>query len=50
VVVSNTFSGMKLLDRQRAVHLAIKEYMPRIHALTIKAWTMEQYEEKKNTL
>jgi len=48
VVVSDHFIGMKILDRQRAVHDSIREYMPKIHAVTIRALTKEKYLETNN--
>jgi BolA protein len=47
VVVSESFVGVPLLKRHRLVNEALADLMPRIHALTIKAWTPEQYEQKK---
>jgi len=43
LVVSNKFVGMPYIDRQRAVHEAIKDELPRIHAVTLKCKTEEQY-------
>jgi len=48
VIVSDTFAGMKILDRQRAVNEAIKEPMKRIHAFSMRTWTPEEYEQKKD--
>jgi len=36
-----------LLDRHRMVNDTIKEQMKEIHALTLKTWTPEQWEQKK---
>jgi len=47
IVVSDQFEGVPLLQRHRKVNTALEEYMPQIHALTIKAWTPTQYETKK---
>lgn len=47
IVVSEQFDGVPLLKRHRQVNTALDEYMPQIHALTIKAWTPAQYETKK---
>jgi len=44
LVVSPRFAAMPLVERQRAVHAAIAEEMPRIHALTLRCRTPEQYE------
>ena len=47
LVVSEKFGGMALLERQRAVFACLEEEMKSIHALTMKAWTADQYEKKK---
>lgn len=47
IVVSPKFAGMPLLKRHRAVNDALAEFMPQIHALTMKTWTPEQYQEKQ---
>lgn len=47
VVVSTQFDDIPLLQRHRMVNAALQEYMSKIHALTIKAWTPSQYEAKK---
>ena len=48
VVVSSDFSGVTLINRHKRVHEAIgEELLSKIHAVTIKAWTPEQYEKKK---
>lgn len=48
-VVSTKFEGVKLLQRHQMVNEVFMEDLNsnRIHALTIKAWTPEQYEKKK---
>ncbi|CAJ1930586.1 unnamed protein product [Cylindrotheca closterium] len=47
-VVSAKFEGVKLLQRHQMVNEVFTEDLNsnRIHALTIKAWTPEQYEKK----
>mmetsp|Transcript_15236 Transcript_15236/g.28923 ORF Transcript_15236/g.28923 Transcript_15236/m.28923 type:complete len:89 (-) Transcript_15236:58-324(-) len=47
VVVSAVFQGLPLLKRHRKVNEVLADFMPQIHALTIKAWTPEQYQEKE---
>ena len=47
LLVSNSFAGESILDRQRRVNEILKEEMKTIHALTMKCWTVEQYEKKK---
>jgi len=47
VVVSESFEGKTLLERQRAVNESLKSLMPSIHAVTMKTWTPAQYEAKK---
>ena len=46
-IASAKFQGVPLIKRHRMVNAAIKEYMDEIHAVTIKAWTPEQYEKTK---
>jgi glutaredoxin-related protein/stress-induced morphogen len=46
LVVSNKFAGMPQIDRQRAVHDAIREELPRIHAITLKCRTEEQWQRQ----
>mmetsp|Transcript_18661 Transcript_18661/g.24035 ORF Transcript_18661/g.24035 Transcript_18661/m.24035 type:complete len:90 (+) Transcript_18661:156-425(+) len=46
-VVSAVFDGVPLLKRHRQVNEVIAEFMPQIHAITIKAWTPAQYEAKQ---
>jgi len=50
VVVSKEFEGLPLLERHRKVNQALGNLMKQIHAITIKAWTPVQYEERKATL
>ena len=47
VVVSSQFEGTSLLQRHRKVNAALSEFMPKIHALSMKTWTPAQYESKK---
>ena len=47
VVVSAQFQGLPLLKRHRLVNDALAEFMSQIHAVTIKAWTPEQFQEKQ---
>ncbi|KAL1496125.1 hypothetical protein AB1Y20_014746 [Prymnesium parvum] len=46
VIVSATFEGMPLLERQRCVHGVLAEEMPAIHAFSMKTWTPEQHAAK----
>ena len=48
IIVSTTFDGMGLLDRQRLVNEVIAEEMETIHAFTMKTWTPAQYEAKRS--
>mmetsp|Transcript_1140 Transcript_1140/g.2598 ORF Transcript_1140/g.2598 Transcript_1140/m.2598 type:complete len:88 (-) Transcript_1140:437-700(-) len=50
IVVSAQFVGKALLERHRAVHEALGSEMDEIHAVTMKTWTPEQYEAKKDSL
>jgi stress-induced morphogen len=47
IVVSARFETVSLLQRQRMVNASLADLMPRIHAITMKTWTPEQYESKK---
>jgi stress-induced morphogen len=47
IVVSAKFEGLALLKRHRLVNDCLAEFMPQIHAITMKTWTPEQYESKK---
>lgn len=47
IVVSPSFEGKKLLERQRAVNASLVDEMDHIHALQMKTWTPSQYEQKK---
>lgn len=46
-VVSSVFDGLPLLKRHRKVNEVLTDLMPQIHAVTIKAWTPEQYQDKQ---
>eukprot|EP01122_Echinamoeba_exundans_P002175 TRINITY_DN12134_c0_g1_i1.p1 TRINITY_DN12134_c0_g1~~TRINITY_DN12134_c0_g1_i1.p1 ORF type:complete len:101 (+),score=16.36 TRINITY_DN12134_c0_g1_i1:34-303(+) len=50
IVVSDVFTGKSLLDRQRLVNDALKPFMSHIHAVTMKTWTPEQYEQRKDSI
>lgn len=42
-IVSDKFSGKSMIERHRAVYLAVNDMMPaEIHALTIKALTPDE--------
>jgi stress-induced morphogen len=48
VVVSDEFEGLPLLKRHRKVNEVLGDLLKvRIHAVTIKAWTVSQYEANK---
>jgi stress-induced morphogen len=52
-VISARFNGVKLLERHRMVNDIVKDaglFDHAIHALTVKAWTPEDYEAKKSTI
>lgn len=51
-VAAQAFDGVALLARHRLVQEAIKSagLMDKIHALTIKAWTLTEWEAKKSTI
>ena len=48
IIVSASFDGMALLDRQRVVNEVIGQDMESIHAFSMKTWTPAQHEKKKN--
>jgi len=50
LVVTSQFHGLTLLKRHRKVNEVLVDFMPQIHALTIKAWTPEQYQEKQEQI
>ena len=45
--MTKEFEGKPLLDRHRLVNEALKDLMPKIHAVTMKTWTPAQWETKK---
>lgn len=47
VIVSDDFNGMNLLERQRRVNTILKDLMKEIHALTMKTWTLQEYNSKQ---
>lgn len=47
IIVSDLFDGVALLERHRMVNELLKEEMETIHALSMKTWTLKQYETKK---
>ena len=47
VIVSERFDGVALVERHRMVNDLLKEEMETIHALSMKTWTPQQYETKK---
>lgn len=50
IVVSDSFQGVGILDRQRKVNTILKKPLETIHALTLKTWTVADYEKKKHEL
>lgn len=49
-VSSDRFDGVSLVERHRLVTNALSDYMTNIHAVEIKAWTKQQWEQRKNTI
>ncbi|CDR95166.1 BolA-like protein, putative [Babesia bigemina] len=45
-IVSQQFSGKRLLERHRLVNGAIAEEMPHIHAFTMQCLTPDEWEAK----
>lgn len=51
IVVSDKFEGLSLLDRHRLVNSVFEEELKgAIHALTMKTWTLAQFEKKKQQM
>ncbi|KAL6064795.1 BolA-like protein [Balamuthia mandrillaris] len=46
LVVSSKFADKALLERHRMVNEALQSVMKDIHALSMKTWTPEQWEQK----
>lgn len=51
-IASDRFNGVKLLDRHRLINDIVTQagLFEHIHALTIKAWTVEEWEKKKDNI
>lgn len=49
VCVASGFDGVGPLDKNRMVHAAIEESMKEVHAITVNAWTPQQWEKRKDT-
>ena len=51
-VCSAAFAGLKVLERHRLVNGIVTEagLFSRIHALTIKAWTADEWEARQHTI
>lgn len=47
LIVSPAFEGVALLERHRRVNAALSEELKSMHALSIKALTPAQYEQRK---
>lgn len=48
IIVSNEFTSVGLLDRQRLVHKILKEELESIHAFSMKCHTPSEYEKIKS--
>lgn len=46
IVSDEAFDNVPLIQRHRKVQKVIKDAQFDIHALTIKAWTVSQYQKK----
>lgn len=44
ILVSNDFSKMSLIKRHKHIYKILNEVMPKIHALAIHAFTVEEFE------
>mmetsp|Transcript_3162 Transcript_3162/g.3664 ORF Transcript_3162/g.3664 Transcript_3162/m.3664 type:complete len:94 (+) Transcript_3162:87-368(+) len=50
-IVSDKFDKVPLIQRHRKVQKTLKDAgfgMDQVHAITIRAWTVEQYKKKQN--
>ena len=45
-LVSNAFDGLTLIKQHRAVNEALKDELPRIHALALHTYTPDQWFER----
>ncbi|KAH8739935.1 hypothetical protein FG386_001752 [Cryptosporidium ryanae] len=45
-IVSESFLGKKLLERQRLVNESIGDVYEKIHSLTMKCYTPDEYDQK----
>ena len=48
-IVSESFTGKRLLQRHRMVNDALKDIMPDIHAFSQTTMTPSEYEKKKSS-
>jgi BolA family transcriptional regulator, general stress-responsive regulator len=48
LIVSDFFKDMKLVERQKHIYLTLKNLMPRIHALSLRALTVDQMEKSQD--
>lgn len=46
LIVSQKFLGISRIDRQRSVFSSLSEIIPIIHALTLRALTLEEWKNK----
>ena len=49
-IASAKFEGVPLLERHRMVNDALREEMKQIHALSLKTWTPEQWQQRKDSI
>jgi stress-induced morphogen len=47
LVVSPKFDAVSLIDRHKLINAALAPFLNQIHALSIKAWTPEQWKKKQ---
>ena len=48
IVICESFKEIKLLERQKKVNEVLSEEIAKIHAMELKTWTPEQWENKKS--
>ena len=46
-IVSSSFDGQSLVNRQRSVYRTLNQIMPNIHALQLHTYTLEEWQTRK---
>jgi BolA protein len=50
IIVSKDFNGLSKVDRHKNIYFSLNEIMRNIHALSIQAFTIEEYEKNPSIL